>query len=90
MLFDGMCLNGDLRIDEELPYKLHVYEQNHEFVKVDSLFYRKNELWRRKIKKRGGILLDNELLQKNCSLVKYLPAEYREVLGQDEEESTPL
>ena len=74
---DEKCINGDLRIDKELPYKYHVYEKNHRFVKVNDTFYRQNELWRDKYhKKRGGELIETELLQKNNSLVKYVPAIY--------------
>ncbi|MCL1975986.1 MAG: VanW family protein [Firmicutes bacterium] len=74
---DDKCINGDLRIDEELPYKYHVFEQNHRFLKIEETFYRENELWRKKIKKLGnGEILETELLQKNFSQVKYTPEHY--------------
>lgn len=74
---DQKCLNGDLRIDTELPYKYHVFEKNHHFVKVGNSFYRRNELWREKYYKKGqGQIIETELLQKNNSLVKYTPDEY--------------
>lgn len=75
---DDKCLNGDLRISEELPYTYHVFEKEHEFLKIGETYYRKNELWRKKVKKIGsGDVLGIECLQKNMSLVKYVPDEYR-------------
>jgi vancomycin resistance protein VanW len=74
---DPKCLNGDLRISEDLPYKYHVFEKNHLFLQKEGQFYRTNELWRKKIKKIGtGDILTVEFLQKNFSLVKYIPENY--------------
>jgi vancomycin resistance protein VanW len=74
---DNKCINGDLRIDKELPYTYHVFEQNHLFIKKGEAFYRSNELWRKKIKKIGsGDILETAFLQKNFSLVKYIPENY--------------
>lgn len=76
---DEKCLNGDLRIETELPYKYHVYEKNHRFVKVGESFYRRNELWREKYLKKGhGQIIESEQIQKSDSLVKYTPEEYIE------------
>ena len=75
--FDDKCINGDLRVNIELPYKYHVFEKNHEFVKTGDSFYRRNELWREKYYKKGsGDAIETELLQKNNALVKYTPDEY--------------
>lgn len=78
MLFwiDKKCINGDLRIDRELPYKYHVYEKNHKFVKDGNNFYRQNELWRDKYLKKDGEIISTELIRKNYCLVKYTPKEY--------------
>ena len=74
---DKKCINGDLRVNTELPYKYHVYEKNHMFVKIGDSFYRRNELWRDKYSKEdSGAVMETELLQKNNSLVKYTPGEY--------------
>lgn len=74
---DKKCINGDLRINIELPYKYHVFEKNHHFVKAGEHFYRRNELWRKKYYKKGsGEVIETELIQKNNSLVKYIPDEY--------------
>lgn len=73
---DQKCLNGDLRVNQELPYSYHIYEQNHAFIKKGDDFFRTNEIWRQKIKKQGGNLLGKELIQKNFALVKYVPSDY--------------
>jgi len=74
--FDKKCINGDLRVDEELPYKYHVFEKNHHFYQKDGVYYRKNELWRRKYLKEGSSAeICTELIQRNDSLVKYKPPE---------------
>jgi len=75
--FDEKCINGDLRVNIALPYKYHVFEQNHHFIKINGAFYRRNELWRKKYyKKGGGEAIETELLKKSNSLVKYIPDEY--------------
>ena len=74
---DQKCINGDLRVSEELPYKYHVYEKNHRFVKVGETYFRQNELWRERYSKEGsGRIIETELIQKNNSLVKYTPEDY--------------
>ena len=73
------CLEGELRIDEELDYSYHVYEKNHRFLKKDGNFYRQNEIWRDKIAKfQGGKVLEEELVTKNFALVKYIPENFEE------------
>ena len=76
--FDDKCINGDLRVDADLPFCYHVFEKNHRFSKLGDEFYRQNEIWRRKFVKKGGEVLDEELVIKNFSKVKYVPEEYRE------------
>ena len=68
------CLEGELRINEELSYSYHVFEREHEFLKIEDKFFRKNEIWRNKIAKfESGKILDTELLIKNFSKLKYIP-----------------
>lgn len=68
------CLEGELRINEELNFGYHVFEQNHSFLKIEDNYYRQNEIWRHKISKfEGGKILDTELITKNFALVKYVP-----------------
>lgn len=80
---DDKCLNGDLRISEELPYKFHIEERAHEFIGFDNQYYRKNELWKKKIKKIGGQLQEEKCIQRNFSIVKYLPDIYRQVQKEE-------
>ena len=76
--FDEKCINGDLRVDFELPYKYHIYEKNHRFVKDGDSFYRQNELWQEKYLKDGsGKTIETVLIRKNNALVKYVPKEYQ-------------
>lgn len=71
------CLEGELRIDQELEYAYHVFEKDHQFLKIENEFYRKNEIWREKILKfEGGKVIDTELITKNFAKVTYTPNEY--------------
>lgn len=68
------CLEGELRINQELDYAYHVFEKDHQFLKIDGLYYRKNEIWRNKILKfEGGKIVDTELITKNFARVTYTP-----------------
>lgn len=71
------CLEGELRIDEELDYAYHVIEKEHQFLKIDGQFFRKNEIWREKILKfEGGKVIGTELVTKNFARVTYTPEMY--------------
>ncbi len=71
------CLEGELRIDCELDYTYHVIEKDHQFLKIDGQFYRKNEIWRDKILKfQSGKVADTELITKNFARVTYTPDNY--------------
>lgn len=75
--FTDKCLEGELRIDTELPYAYHVMEKDHQFLKIEGQFYRKNEIWRDKILKfEGGKVVDTELVIKNFARVTYTPTEF--------------
>ena len=68
------CLEGEIRITEELKYAYHVEEREHRFEKKSDTFYRTNEIWRRKIDKfRGGKLIEEEFIVRNYAKVKYVP-----------------
>lgn len=74
------CLEGELRIDTELEHAWHVYERNHEFLKTDGVFYRSNEIWRKKIAKfRSGEVLEDTLILKNHARMAYIPPTWRDV-----------
>ncbi len=73
------CLDGDLRIDSELDYAYHVIEKDHQFIKTEGQFYRKNEIWREKILKfQSGKVVETELITKNFARVTYTPDYYNE------------
>lgn len=74
------CLEGELRINNELDYAYHVYEKDHQFLKMEDQFYRKNEIWRDKILKfEGGKIVETELITKNFARVTYTPENYGEI-----------
>jgi len=78
--FTDKCLEGELRIDQELDFAYHVFEKEHQFLKIDNQFFRKNEIWREKfLKFQGGKILETELLTKNFARVTYTPDEYTEI-----------
>ena len=71
------CLDGELRISKELDYAYHVFEKDHNFLKIGNQFFRKNEIWRNKyLKFEGGKVLETELLSKNFARVSYVPTSY--------------
>lgn len=75
--FSDKCLEGELRINNELDYAYHVVEKEHQFLQIDSQFYRKNEIWRDKILKfEGGKVVATELVMKNFARVTYTPAAF--------------
>lgn len=78
--FSDKCLEGELRIDSELDYNYHVYEKDHQFLKIHDQFYRKNEIWReKKLKFQSGKVIETELITKNFARVTYEPAQYSEI-----------
>jgi len=75
--FTDKCLEGELRIDSELDYAYHVMEKEHQFLKIDGQFFRKNEIWRDKILKyKSGEIVNTELITKNFARVTYTPDNY--------------
>ncbi len=70
-------LEGELRVNEELPFAYHVFEKDHAFLKIESEFYRKNEIWREKyLKFQGGKIIEEEMVTKNFARVTYTPADF--------------
>jgi vancomycin resistance protein VanW len=67
-------LDGEIRISEELDFAYHVEEREHAFVRQNGTYYRRNEIWRKKIAKfRSGALLEEECISKNFGRVLYTP-----------------
>jgi vancomycin resistance protein VanW len=78
--FSDKCLEGELRIDQELEFAYHVEERGHEFLKIDNTYFRKNEIWRYKILKfQSGKVVDTELITKNFARVTYVPEHFTEI-----------
>ena len=75
--FSEKCLEGELRVDTELPYAYHITEKDHQFLKIDGQYFRKNEIWREKLLKfEGGRIVETELITKNFARVTYEPENY--------------
>ncbi|WP_235530018.1 VanW family protein [Nocardioides sp. Root151] len=74
---DERHLRGELLVDElpETSYKVEA--RNEAFLRHDGEIFRKNEIWRTVISRRSGNAIGEELLKKNCALVKYEPADGR-------------
>ena len=77
--FSDKCLEGELRIDAPLNYAYHIIEKEHQFLKKEGQFFRKNEIWRDKLLKfEGGRIVSTELIMKNFARVTYIPDRYIE------------
>lgn len=75
--FSEKCLEGELLVDKELDYAYHVMEKEHQFLKIEDHFYRKNEIWRDKyLKFQSGKVIESELITKNFARVTYTPEEF--------------
>jgi vancomycin resistance protein VanW len=73
------CLEGELRIDTELDYAYHIFEKEHEFLKCENMYFRKNEIWREKyLKFQGGKVLETEMIKKSFAQVMYIPETWRD------------
>ncbi|MFZ5552596.1 MAG: VanW family protein [Bacteroidota bacterium] len=72
--FTEKCIEGELRVNEELDFCYHVYEKEHRFLNKNEKYYRQNEIWRKKILKfKAGKEISDELVVKNFAEVKYIP-----------------
>ncbi len=70
-------IEGEIRINQKLPYFYHVYEKHHQFLKMGQTYYRQNEIWREKRDREGkNLTLADELVTKNFAEVKYVPSEF--------------
>lgn len=82
--FSEKCLEGELRIDKELDYTYHVYEKNHDFLKINEQYYRRNEIWRNTTDKfHSGKILQTEMIAQNFAKVMYIPESFKETSIQE-------
>lgn len=66
-------LEGELHADKQPEHSYKVFAKEEQFIKSGDDFFRRNEIWRRVIDRRTGNQVGEELLKKNCALVKYEP-----------------
>jgi vancomycin resistance protein VanW len=66
-------LEGELRADRELPHSYRVFARDEQFLRHQGAHYRRNEIWRTVLDRRTGDAVGQELVKRNCALVKYLP-----------------
>jgi vancomycin resistance protein VanW len=86
---DDKHLRGDLRADRLLAHSYQVEARNEEFVRVGDRVWRRNEIWRTVIDRRTGRPVREELLKRNCAVVKYPPPRHLVVeLDQDGQPTT--
>jgi vancomycin resistance protein VanW len=69
-------LRGELRADRPMSTSYRVEARDEQFFRVGEQVYRRNEIWRRHTDKRTGDVVRDELVKKNCALVKYHPPEH--------------
>jgi vancomycin resistance protein VanW len=67
----GTHLKGAIYSKEEWKYSYHIVEKNHKFLKYKDENFRQNEIWRKTFDKSTGNCVDESLLIKNFSKVKY-------------------
>jgi len=77
---DDRHLRGELRADRPVQHSYRVEARHEEFVRVRSddrdRVWRRNEIWRTLIDRRTGNVAGEELVKRNCAVVKYPPPEH--------------
>ncbi|HHL2459779.1 TPA: VanW family protein [Yersinia enterocolitica] len=67
-------LNGELRCEQRLPHKYRIIERNSSFVRLNSVWFRQNEIWREIISKgENREILCTQFLYSNHVRVMYEP-----------------
>jgi vancomycin resistance protein VanW len=66
-------LEGELRATEALAHTYRVFARDEQFLRYGEEYYRRNEIWRTVIDRRTGNVVREELMKRNCALVKYVP-----------------
>jgi vancomycin resistance protein VanW len=70
-------LRGELRSDREPTRSYRVEARGEAFLRRQGRVFRTNEIWRTVRDRRTGEVVADELVRRNCALVKYLPDESR-------------
>lgn len=72
-------LHGELRSEQEFPWRYELVEENHHFRKEGEAYYRISQIYRQVIERASGKILAKELVLDNHSEVMYdyalIPAE---------------
>jgi vancomycin resistance protein VanW len=64
-------LCGELRSSKSLDISYHIYEDDSYFYEVNNIYYRHNKIFRKRIAKSNGAILDNQFLLENNARVMY-------------------
>jgi vancomycin resistance protein VanW len=77
---DERHLRGELRADRPIAHSYRVEARDEEFVRLAETggdrVWRRNEIWRSLIDRRTGDVVGEELVKRNCAVVKYPPPEH--------------
>jgi len=85
---DDKHLRGELRADRPVEHSYKVEARGEEFLRLRhqgaDRVWRRNEIWRSLVDRRTGLTVGEELVKRNCAVVKYPPPEHLVVdLDQD-------
>jgi len=64
-------LYGELRSEEDFPWKYNLVEENHHFVKENTKYYRISKIYKETIEKSSGNIIEKKLVLDNHSEVMY-------------------
>ena len=73
---DEKHLRGELRADRVPEHSYRVEARDEEFLRIDGRVWRRNEIWRTFVDRRTGDVVGEELVKRNCAVVKYPPPEH--------------
>lgn len=69
-------LRGELRADRPIEHSYKVEARDEEFLRSEGQVWRRNEIWRILVDRRTGDTVGEELVKRNCAVVKYPPPEH--------------
>lgn len=64
-------LCGEIRAEKELDIKYHIKSEDEKFIKENNTIYRLGKVYRKKIDKKTGNILNKELIKTNHARVMY-------------------
>ena len=66
-------LGGELRAGRQLPVSYEVESREEQFLRMGEQCFRRNQIWRTVRDRRTGAVAGEELVRKNCAVVRYVP-----------------